>query len=280
MGFTKFRIGTVCLHSFTGPVVPTNLKALAAFAVECQHEFSGRGMAFAFGPSVFKRNLVISHETVKNWIQKNKTALMMDYMKEKKIKYNMLFVVLEEWMSPTWVRMIWEDSKLHPGPTFFGLTKESVDEPLAWKFMTMNDRVTSLSSFMGNGVVLSFFYILIVQSDKPMVVAIDGIPIVDNLNDKTWMRMLPLMKDFGIVRSSKRNHLRKIARLKNRWIFVESVAQGVCDLPKIESAVDINSNMVWIGSQDVLNPKHAIKRRGNIVFSFATGMTATSPLNG
>ena len=73
-----------------------------------------------------------------------------------------------------------------------------------------------------------------------MVVAIKGVPILDNLADNSWMRSIPLMKDFGSIRISRKNHLRKIARAKNGWILVESVAQGVCDLSKIESAGKIN----------------------------------------
>ena len=150
---TNLRIGTIGSHSFTGPVLPTKLKTFAAFAVEREEKYSGRGVAFAFGPNVHHRRLVIKREIVTDWIQKNKHALLLKYMKEKHIDYNMLFVVLEEWVSPTWARVIWEEAKLHPGPTFFGLTKESVDGPLQWKFMIMNDRRTSLSSFMGNGVI-------------------------------------------------------------------------------------------------------------------------------
>ena len=106
-----------------------------------------------FGPNVYKRSLIIEPQVVRDWILENKMHLVAKVLK-KKIRDNMLMVVLHEWVSPTWARVAWRNEEVHPGPTILGLVQESNIAAPQWKFMVLTGRGSSFSSFLGNGQVV------------------------------------------------------------------------------------------------------------------------------
>jgi hypothetical protein len=117
----------------------------------------GMGQVMVIGPNLCKVTSNIPKEVVAQWVKDapRKSTLWTPASWKKQLPK--LFVVLEEWTTPTWHRLTWgnHDSKIER--TALGLLPTSSGEQApTWQYLVLRQE-TTLSNRVGNGQVLLHF---------------------------------------------------------------------------------------------------------------------------
>jgi hypothetical protein len=112
----------------------------------------GPGHAIILGPNLQKVRLNVQEKFITQWIKDAPRKATLWTARERKILPK-LFVVLEEWICPSWTRISWGNKNKDPGPTAVGLLMTEATSAPSWRYLAMS-KETSVSFRLGNTLVL------------------------------------------------------------------------------------------------------------------------------
>jgi hypothetical protein len=171
----------VAYANISGFVIDTNTlrvvthKPLRAYEIKADSEFTGSANVYIIGPGYTLRTLVIDEQLVRDWLEANRDIIESMRVKWVNRTSPQVVVVLQEWISNTWLYVKWKQLEARVNLGKLGLYQESPERAARWNYLGIPGEIFSMAETVSNVTVGNASNWTDKQDRTPYIVAVDGI---------------------------------------------------------------------------------------------------------
>ena len=138
------------------PPVYTSYRPLRAFDIKAQEGYTGPAEVYVVGPGYTVRTLVVDEQLVRAWLEENRSIIESMRVRWVNRTSPQVVVVLQEFISNSWVHVRWRDMESGFTPGKLALFQDSAKGAAQWGYLAMPGEMFSMTQTVSNVVVPAF----------------------------------------------------------------------------------------------------------------------------